>query len=185
MHFVIAAWLLREQPSTLLWKEAFFPTALLASRPRIREIFACGIRNQGKFYFWNPESWVLESGIRNVLTIRIQNPSSSDKDWNPVPRIRNPRRGFASPQLSWISLHGGSSFVNTISHDIYLFENMQCHYIFSGRYRKSVTNTSYDKAKNTLPNSLGKNEVQTNWNLKKKKWCFISSEFRGVKGVVV
>ena len=169
MHFVIAAWLLREQPSTLLWKEAFFPTALLASRPRIREIFAFGIRNQGKFYFWNPKSWVLESGIRNVLTIRIQNPSSSDKDWNPVPRIRNPRRGFASPQLSWISLHGGSSFVNTSSHYIYLFENMQCHYIFSGRHRKSVTNTSYDKAKNTLPNSLGKNEVQTNWNLKKKK----------------
>ena len=100
-------------------------------------------------------------GIRNLLTIRKQNPSSSDKDSNPVPGIRNPRRGIQSPKLSWISLHGGSSFVNTSSRGIYLFENMQCHYIFNGRYHKSITNTTYDKAKNTLSNSLGKNEVQT------------------------
>ena len=29
---------------------------------RIREIFAFRIRNPGKFYSWNPESWALESG---------------------------------------------------------------------------------------------------------------------------
>ena len=48
----------------------------------IQEIFACEIQNLGKF--------VLESGIRLQepgipLTTGIQNPSSTDKDWNPVP----------------------------------------------------------------------------------------------------
>ena len=38
-----------------------------------REIFACGIRNPG---LW------------------IRNPSSTDKDWNSVSEIRNPRRGI-------------------------------------------------------------------------------------------
>jgi len=38
-----------------------------------------------------------ESGI--ILTIGIQNPSSTDKDWNPVGGIHNPR-------LSWILLQG-------------------------------------------------------------------------------
>ena len=40
----------------------------------IREIFACEIWNPG---FWNPESGI-------ALTIGIQNPSSTDKYWNPV-----------------------------------------------------------------------------------------------------
>ena len=31
----------------------------------IWEIFACGIRNTGKFGMWNPESWVLESRIQH------------------------------------------------------------------------------------------------------------------------
>ena len=48
-----------------------------------------GIQNPGKFCFWNPESWVLEYGI--PLTIGIRIPSSTDKDWNPVRGIRNPR----------------------------------------------------------------------------------------------
>ena len=39
--------------------------------------------------FWNPESTVLESGIRN-----------------PVPGIRNPQHGIQNPRLSWIPLHG-------------------------------------------------------------------------------
>ena len=49
-----------------------------------REIFACGIRNPG---LW------------------IRNPSSTDKDWNSVSEIRNPRRGIQnldSPHfLTW------------------------------------------------------------------------------------
>ena len=59
-----------------------------------------GIRNPA---LWNPEyscrnpkSWALESGIQPKesgipLTIEIQNPSSTDKNWNPVSGIRNPQ----------------------------------------------------------------------------------------------
>ena len=58
-----------------------------------------GIRNRRKFCLWNLESWALESGIQVKesgipLKIGIQNPSSTDKDWNPVPGIRNSRRGI-------------------------------------------------------------------------------------------
>ena len=65
----------------------------------------------GNFCLWNPESWALESGIQLKesgipLTIGIQNPSSTDKDWNPVPSIRNPRCGIQNSSLSWILLHG-------------------------------------------------------------------------------
>ena len=51
--------------------------------------------NPGNVCLWNPESRALESakqlkesGI--LLTIGIQNPSFTYRDWNPVPRIRNP-----------------------------------------------------------------------------------------------
>ena len=74
----------------------------------IRNI-AQGIRNltndwnpESKFYWkilessiWNPESWALESGI--PLTIGIQNPSSTEKYWNPVPGIRNTAQGIRKP----------------------------------------------------------------------------------------
>ena len=55
--------------------------------------------------------FVVESGIRGF---RIRNPTN---DWNPkskfhgerirnpIPRIRNPRRGIQNSRLSWISLH--------------------------------------------------------------------------------
>ena len=66
--------------------------------PRVRDsgfrkIFAFGIRNLGKLYTWNLESWALESGIQYKesgipLTTGIQNPSSTDKDWKPVPGIQ-------------------------------------------------------------------------------------------------
>ena len=52
----------------------------------IREIFACGIWKHRKFFFWPPESWALESEIQLKesgipLTIEIQNPTFTDKDW--------------------------------------------------------------------------------------------------------
>ena len=59
---------------------------------------ACeGIQNPDKFCLWDRESWVLKFGIQFKksgikLTIAIQNPSSTYKDWNQVPGIRNPRR---------------------------------------------------------------------------------------------
>ena len=54
---------------------------------------------------WKRSAWtwtgiqLKESGI--PLRIGIQNPSSSDKDWNPIPEIRNARRGIQNPRLSW------------------------------------------------------------------------------------
>ena len=51
---------------------------------------------------------LMESGI--PLTIVIQNPSSTEKYWNPVPRIRNPQCGIQNPRLSWIPLHGANGF---------------------------------------------------------------------------
>ena len=77
----------------------------------IRDIFDRVIRNPGGFEFGIPESWALESGIQLKesgisLTIGVQNPSSKDKDWNPVPWIWNPGRGIQNIKLSWISLHG-------------------------------------------------------------------------------
>ena len=60
---------------------------------------------------WNPESWVLESGLqlkdsRIPLTIGIRNPSSTDRIRNPIPGIQNPRCGIQNPKLSWIPLDG-------------------------------------------------------------------------------
>ena len=51
---------------------------------------------------WNPESWVLESGLqlkdsRIPLKIGIR---------NPIPGIQNPRCGIQNPKLSWIPLDG-------------------------------------------------------------------------------
>ena len=71
----------------------------------IREIFACAIRNPGKYCLQNPKSWALESGMQVKesvipLTIGIHNRSSSDKNWNPVLGIRNPRLEIQSPRLS-------------------------------------------------------------------------------------
>ena len=70
----------------------------------IWQIFAWGIRNPRKFCRLNPEYWTLQSRI--PIKIRIQNPGSTEKDWNPVPGIGNPRRGVQNPSLSWIPFLG-------------------------------------------------------------------------------
>ena len=50
--------------------------------------------------------WNTTQGVRNPTNDwEIQNSSSIDKDWNPVPGIRNPRRGIQNPGRSWIPLH--------------------------------------------------------------------------------
>ena len=67
----------------------------------IREIFALGIENQGIVSF-NPESWVLESGIQ--LPIGMRNPTFVEKGSNdPVPEFRNPQRGIQNSRMSWIT----------------------------------------------------------------------------------
>ena len=69
-------------------------------------------RNQGNFclwyqnpgiFLWNLDSWVLESKTRLKesgipLTIRIQNPSSTDK----ASEIRKPQLGVQCPRHHWI-----------------------------------------------------------------------------------
>ena len=70
----------------------------------IGEIFAYGNRNPGKIGMWNLKSWALESWIQLkesgiLLTIGIQNLSSTDKYWNQMSGIRNPRRGIHNPGL--------------------------------------------------------------------------------------
>ena len=59
-----------------------------------------------KFCLWNPVSWALESRVQvkesGILPgIGIQISNSTDKNWNQVPGIQNPR-------LSWIPLHGAN-----------------------------------------------------------------------------
>ena len=55
----------------------------------MRKTFARGIRNPENFTceIRNPGLWSLEYSLRNPLTIKTQNPSSSDRDWNLVPGI--------------------------------------------------------------------------------------------------
>ena len=78
--------------------------------PRVRESgfreiqFACGIQNPG---LWK----TLRTGIRHEefaipLTIRIRNPSPTEKDRNPEPGIWNQQRGIQNPRSSLIALHG-------------------------------------------------------------------------------
>ena len=53
-----------------------------------------------------PESGIfllMECGIQVTFKIRTQ--SSTDKDWNSVPGIRNPRHRMQNPRLSCIHLH--------------------------------------------------------------------------------
>ena len=67
----------------------------------IREMFASGIRNTAK-------------GIRTPITIKIRNPSSNDKVWNPLPKVRNPQRGIQNSRLSWMPLHGAEHRCNPV-----------------------------------------------------------------------
>ena len=71
------------------------------------------------FCLWNPESvevllvnsGILGFGIPNAAQ-GIQNPSFTDKDWNPVPGILNPCQGIQNTRLSWITSH--RAILNTV-----------------------------------------------------------------------
>ena len=67
-----------------------------------RLLLFCPMQESPNFCLWNPESGKIFLGfvIRNTAQ-RIQNPSSTDKDWNQAPGIRNPRRGIPNSGLSW------------------------------------------------------------------------------------
>ena len=90
----------------------FVYTTTASMSPQVRESefpypghFCLWNPKSRKFCLWNPRSWVVESGIQFKesvlpLTIGIQNSSSTDKNWNPVPGIQNPQRGVQNPRLS-------------------------------------------------------------------------------------
>ena len=69
----------------------------------IRKYFARGIQNPG---LWNPE--YSSRNPKYHERIGIRNPSSPDKDWNPVPGMGHPRHGIQNPRLSWIPSHGAT-----------------------------------------------------------------------------
>ena len=71
-----------------------FPRSFFCSETKRKRLLRRLVRN--------PESWVLESRIQLkesgiALTIGIQSPTCTDKDWNPVHGIRNPPRGVQNP----------------------------------------------------------------------------------------
>ena len=69
---------------TLLWKFKAFLHLKSSLTPIVFPMKGTGILEFGKFCLWNPESYGIqlkESGI--PLKIGIQDPSSTDKDWNP------------------------------------------------------------------------------------------------------
>ena len=66
-------------------------------------MFACGIRNPG---LWNPE---YSSRNPDPTNDCYSESKLQDIDSNPVPGIRNPRRGIQNSRPSRVSLHRGSS----------------------------------------------------------------------------
>ena len=77
----------------------------------LRETFAYGICNPGPYFGIQ----LKESRISR--TIGIHNPSSTVKDWDPVPGIRNPRLGIQNPRFHYMGRRGahvlaGLAFAN-------------------------------------------------------------------------
>ena len=68
------------------------------------------ITETGKMLLMESGIQLKESAIPLTIRIVIQNLSSTDKNWNPVPRIRNPQCEIRNPRLSWIPLHGANGF---------------------------------------------------------------------------
>ena len=69
---------------------------------RFRNLGNWGILNPGP---WNPKNSCRNPESQKQLESGIQ--VSLKKIWNPVIRIRSPRRGIHNRRLSWIPLHGG------------------------------------------------------------------------------
>ena len=73
--------------------------------PHVQSVRESRFQNPGNLCLLDPESWTLESGIRlkesrKPLMIEIQNPSSTDKNWNLANGTWNPRHGIQNPRLS-------------------------------------------------------------------------------------
>ena len=77
----------------------------------LRETFAYGICNPGPYF------GIQLKECRIPRTIGIHNPSSTVKDWYPVPGIRNPRLGIQNPRFHYMGRRGahvlaGLAFAN-------------------------------------------------------------------------
>ena len=111
----------------------FASPRLAVASPNVREsgkMFACEIRNPGKFGLWNPESWALEYDIQLMesgipVTIVIQIPSSTDKEWNTVPGIQNPRSGIHKSKPVLDTLTTGELQLKK-QNVFYTFSNLIC-----------------------------------------------------------
>ena len=98
-NFCFAADRRKTSPHKEIWK-AFWNLESV-----IWENFACGIRNTAQ-------------GIQNSgYDSRTQNPSFTDKEWNPVPRIRNPWR--AIQDKDYLGLPLGRKTTGTLLRDCY------------------------------------------------------------------
>ena len=95
-------------PLVLLWELYFLLYHTFAQCKgdfRIREIFASGIWNRGKFCLQNPETWFWnpEYSSRSL---------ESYNDWNPESRIQNMETRFQD--LSWIPLYEATHIVKLL-----------------------------------------------------------------------
>ena len=77
-----------------------FPAHVRQSGFRNPGKFACEFRNP---WLWNPE--YSSQRIWNPTSDWNPESSSTQKDWNPAPGIRNPWRGIRNPRLSWIPFY--------------------------------------------------------------------------------
>ena len=103
-----------EDPKPFKDRPAFIVESRLTKGRSSHHTMDSAFWNPGNLCLRNPESWVLEPGIQpkesgTQLTIRIQNPRTTEKYWNQVCGIRNPQCGFENPRLSWITLHEATS----------------------------------------------------------------------------
>ena len=106
--------------------------------PHVQSVRESRFQNPGNLCLLDPESWTFESGIllkesRIPLMIEIQNPSSTDKNWNPANETWNPYHGIQNPRLSWIPFihgkHGSSTYLQKIIFSI-LWRKMNLWYMY-------------------------------------------------------
>ena len=84
---------------------------LLLVESELRETFACGICNPGPYF------GIQHKESRIPRTIGIHNPSSTVKDWDPEPGIRNPWLGIQNLRFHYMGRRGahvlaGLAFAN-------------------------------------------------------------------------
>ena len=84
---------------SILVNETLSLTDRVSSRKRIRKIFVHGMQNTGEnFCLWNPE---YSSGNSILSKIEIQNPCSTEKEWNQESTTCNLESKTVLDSLTW------------------------------------------------------------------------------------